>query len=516
MAAPAMFMSRAFAGVRALFGARTAPPARSFGLRRFDAAAVDRLTASWQAGNIAIDSDLKSCLDRLRARSRDLFKNNEFAAKFGRMVRNNVVGADGFILQMQVRDPGRGMDSGANAAIEDAFARWSQPAVCDVAGKRSFSDFCRAAALALARDGEFLIRRRFGPDFGPFGFQLQMLDIDRLDTTYNIAPANGRNAVIMGVELDVYRRPVAYWLWDRHSMDYAAPRQTRERVAASEILHGFIPVEDEQTRGIPWMHAVMRRMNDLNGYREAAIIAARVGASKMGFYTSPDGQPGTPAEGTDRPGEFISEATPGHFDVLPQGYGFTPFDPDYPHAQFDMFCKATLRGIASGLGVPYHELGNDLEGVNYSSIRAGTLASRDEWVLVQQWLIDTLLEPVFDDWLPIALAANRIVLANGAPLPLAKATKFQPHRWQGRRWQWVDPLKDMTANVLAIENGLDSPQQVAARQGRDVEDVVNELAEFQQLLKAKGVVLTGTTAPTGALASAAASDDAGAQSTPRK
>lgn len=473
--------------------------------RRFDAAVVDRLTASWQAYNVAIDADLRTSLDRLRARSRELFKNNEYAAKFGQMIRANVVGADGFVLQAQAKKPNGDIDDSDCLAIERAFDRWSRPAQCDVAGKRSFSDICRAAVLALARDGEFLIRKRGGPAAGAFGYQVQMLDVDRLDTLYNLPPAEGRNAVIMGVEIDEYRRPVAYHLWDRHPLEDAhVATRYRERVPASEILHGFIPIEDEQTRGIPWLAPVMRRMNDLNGYREAAIIAARVGASKMGFYTSPDGDPASPTDDKDDAGNFISEAAPGTLEVLPNGYKFESFNPDYPHAQFEMFCKATLRGIASGIGVSYSSIANDAESVNFSSMRGFVLEERDHWMQIQQWLIDALLDPVLDGWLEAGLTAGQILGPTGVPLPLNKIDKFREHAWRARRWTWIDPLKDMAASVLAIENGLDSPQRVAAQQGRDIEDVVEDLRRFRDLLKAKGVELVPQKTPTGTVSTAVA------------
>lgn len=481
--------------------------------RRFDGAIANRLTASWNAYNVAIDAELRTDLDRLRARSRDMFKNNEYAAKFGRMVPINVVGAEGFKLQVRAQDPGGAMDNIANRAIEAAFDTWSKPCNCDVRGKRSFVDICRSVARTLPRDGEFLIRKRRGAGAGPFGYQLQSLDVDRLDTLMNIMPAVGRNAVIMGVEVDEWRAPVAYHLWDRHPTEAANVSRYRERVPAADIIHGFIEIEDEQTRGVPWMHAAMRRCNDLNGYREAAVIAARVGASKMGFFTTPDGQPKSHTDGDDGHGNFSSEATPGTFDVLPEGVTFQSFNPEYPHAQFDMFCKSALRGIASAIGIAYHSLSNDLESVNFSSIRAGTLEERDEWMVIQNWLIEQLLEVVFEDWMDMALLMGAILLPNGSALPLAKKQKFLNRTWQPRRWQWVDPLKDMAASVLAIENGLASPQMIAAQSGRDIEEVIDDLKRFQEMLKAKGVVLMGTSAPTGAIASAVAQsgNDAGTQ-----
>jgi lambda family phage portal protein len=465
--------------------ARTAPPVKRAAQRRFDGAKVDRLTASWQATNVAIDFELRTDLDRLRARSRDMVKNNEYASKFMRMVRNNVVGPEGFTLQCRAADPNGAADAVANKAIETAFDTWSRPGNCEVTGRLSFADVCRTQIVALARDGEILFKRVRGR--GPFGYQLQVLDVARIDTHYNVAGTKNSNAIIMGVEVDQYRAPVAYHLWTAAQLpgDYT---RTRERIPAAEIIHAFIPLETEQARGVPWMHAGMRRCNDLNGYREAAVIAARVGASKMGFFHSPDGQPPS-ADGKDDEGNFITQASPGEFGVIPNGYDFTPFDPTYPHEQFEAFCKGTLRGIASAWGLAYNGLANDLEGVNFSSIRAGVLEERDEWLVVQNWFVAAVLLPIFEDWLGAALLMNAITLPNGKPLPPEKLQKFSAHVWQGRRWQWVDPLKDVEAAVTAINNGLTSPQQIAAQTGRDVEDVLDELARFQAMVKEKSVEL---------------------------
>ena len=211
----------------------------------------------------------------------------------------------------------------------------------------------------------------------------------------------------MGVEIDAFHRPVAYHLLRAHPGGSVAASRERERVPADEVLHRFVSNELEQTRGIPWAHAAMRRLNDLKGYREAAVIAARVGAAKMGFFTTPE--PEALADGTDADGVPFTSAEAGQFGVLPPGVGFQQFDPAYPHEQFDAFNKACLRGIASALGVSYNSLANDLEGVNFSSIRSGVLEERDEWVVLQDWFIEQILEPVYEQWLGYALALGKIV-----------------------------------------------------------------------------------------------------------
>lgn len=464
------------------------------GRRTYAAALVDRLSASWVTTSQSIDWDLRRALPVLRARSRDLTQNNDYAKKFLQMCSTHVVGPTGFSLQVRVpENDARGnarTDQVASTAIEKAFYRWAKRGNCDVTGRLSFFDICNLYIKAVARDGEVLIRKVYGGP-SPFGFQLQILDIERLDVNKNEILNNG-SVIKMGVEIDRYGKPVAYHLRTAHPGDnpwYTDQGSIYERVPADLIYHHFIADRPEQNRGVPWLHSAMTRLNNLGGYEQAAVVAARLGASKMGFFTTPDGDAQALASEQDAAGNFISESTPGEFQVLPDGYDFKPFDPDYPHAMYAEFVKSSLRGVASGLGVAYNTLSNDLEGVNFSSIRTGVLEERDNWMVIQNWMIEQFLDDVFENWLRFALLNRQIILPNGSALPVAKFDKFNAATWQGRRWQWVDPRADVESNIMAIQNGLKSRADVIAEQGKDIDDVFAQLAEEQQEISALGLVL---------------------------
>jgi len=207
----------------------------------------------------------------------------------------------------------------------------------------------------------------------------------------------------------------------------------------------------------------------------------------MGFFTNPDGDASALGDDQDEDGNFITDADPGTFNVLPKGYDFKSFDPDYPHANYQAFMKTRLRSIASGLGVTYHGLANDLEGVNFSSIRSGTLEERDAWMVLQNWFAESFMRPVYREWLRWALTQGQLAFPSGSVLPIQKYDKFAEHAWLGRRWGWVDPLKDIEASRLAIKSGIASPQMIAAQAGVDVEDVIQAIAEFEKLVAASGV-----------------------------
>ncbi len=454
--------------------------------RRLQAAALDRLTAAWTATEQSINQDLRSDLNRTRARGRDLAINNDYAVKFVGMVRNNIIGPSGIRLQARVEDAPNKPDRLANSAIEAAWADWS--AGCDITGRQSLRDLCETLVGSLPSDGEFLVRLVRGADAAnKYGIALQVVDVDRIDTTFNRAASGSSNAVIMGVEVNNYRRPVALHLFAGHPNDGAGSDRKRIRLDINDTLHKFKMERAEQMRGIPWMAPGMISLHHLANFKLSALLAAEHGANHYGFFTTPDGQ--SPI-GADDAGTTIATTQPGTYDTLPAGSGFVPHESKYPNEVFGPFVKTTLQRIASGWRVAYHSLANDLEGVSYSSIRSGSLEERDRWSADQQWFIEVFMEPVFRAWLQQSLLMGAITMPNGSALPAAKATKFARHDWQPRRWDWVDPKGDMEAKILAVKAGLMAPQDLSAAMGYDFDDTITAIAAAQSLAAELGVQLT--------------------------
>ncbi len=456
--------------------------------KRWNSARADRFTGDWlMATEQSINQELRADLNRLRARGRELVQNNDYATKFVGMVKNNIIGPGGVRLQMRVEDAPGVPDRAANQAIEDAYTLWSKS--CDITGRQSLRDFCETLVGGLPSDGEFLVRMVRGKDAGnAFGFALQAIDVDRIDTTYNVGATATTNAIIMGVEVNGYRRPVAVHLFAGHPNDGANSSRQRIRLGMEDTLHAFKVERAEQMRGVPWMASGMVSLHHLGNFKLSALLAAEHGANHYGFFTTPDGQ--SPLGTEDETGQTITTSQPGTFDTLPTGVDFKPFESKYPEANFGPFVKTTLQRIASGWRVAYHSLANDLEGVSYSSIRSGALEERDRWAADQEWFIAVFMEPVFQAWLRAALLMGAIKLPNGQSLSLAKLDKFAKHEWQPRRWEWVDPKGDMEAKILAVKAGLMAPQDLASAMGYDFDDTLSSIAAAQKAAATLGVQLT--------------------------
>lgn len=458
--------------------------------RSFEAARLNRLTRDWTTQNTSTSWELRRDLRVLRARARALARNDDYVKRFLSMVRSNVAGPTGVKLQSRSYLPGATqLDRPMNRAVETAWAAWSHPENCSLAGRLSWAESCRKAIGMVARDGECLVRMVAADN--PFGFALKFYAADWLDETYCESLASG-NRVVMSVEIDDDDRPVAYWLTPPPSEYLFAGNKDRRRtrVDASEMIHLFLPDDenaddDSQTRGVPWLHTAMKRLKILNGYEEAELIAARIGACKMGFYKQSDVDEYTGEEDKRKAEAYplMDSAQPGTFGLLEPGMEFEAFTPDHPNSGYQHFLKAVLRGIAAGLDVTYFSLANDLEAVNYSSARIGLLQERDVWRALQDFLSEHFCRPVYLNWLRASMMSGALRIS------AEDYRRLTEPLWQPRGWKWVDPLKEVQAKTLAIAAGLETRTDAVAEQGADFEDVLDTLASEQAMIAEKGVKL---------------------------
>ena len=461
----------------------------------FAGASISRLTDSLATWSGSLNSDLDGGnLVILRARARQLAANNEYGRRFLNLVAANVVGRTGPKLQVRAykdqRDPNKPtvLDKSANDAVEIHWDRWGKKA--DIAGRMTLPMLLRVAAKAAARDGEAVVRLVRDRKL-PYGLALQLLDADRIDETMNITA--GATTIRQGVELDSTGRAVALWLKTRHPGENygVAASNERERVPMSDIIHLFLPERAEQVRGYTWFHAILLRAQQLHGFTDAAVVAARIGASKVAALERSEDSvdvTSTLADGATGSG-FSINVEAGEMFELPPGYKLSSWNPDYPHANFESFIKAAMRGLSSGLDVATHNLSGDMTDVNYSSARIAELSEREQWMVLQDWFIASLVEPIFQEWLAIAMLRGDITFdISGKSLPADKLGKFSAAaRFQGRRWRWVDPAKEIAAAKEGVALGVVSRTRIAAEQGDDIEDVLDELGAEQTMMDDRGL-----------------------------
>jgi len=76
------------------------------------------------------------------------------------------------------------------------------------------------------------------------------------------------------------------------------------------------------------------------------------------------------------------------------------------------------------------------------------------------------------------------------PIPITRYDKFSNTlEFRGRGFSWVDPAKEIRAEVEAVRNGFKSLNDVARQYGRDVEEVFQQMQADKEMAERYGISL---------------------------
>jgi lambda family phage portal protein len=455
--------------------------------RMFAGAEFGRLFSDWMSSSTSQDAELRTSLRALRNRSRQLIRDNEFALNAVRLIKNNVVGLGvGFQAKVKMRR-GNKPDEKTNQAIQKAFFRWQRKENCHTAGVLNFNDIERLVMGSTVESGEILVRmvrRPFGKSRIPFA--LEIIEADQLSDERNARAPNG-NEIRMGVEVDEWQRPTAYWLYPRHPGDYQYTNadfnsSKMQRIPAEEVIHIFAPTRFPQTRGVPWMHAVMATLQHMGKFEEAEIVKARLQACISAFITSPESEDPT-ATGKQN-GQTVSSMEPGIMKKLFPGEDIKFSTPTSPGGESAPYKVKALEKLSAGYGISYASFSHDYSKSNYSSSRLSLLDERDNYRILQQWLIDHFHQVVYEIWLDMAVLCGEVNIPGYELDP----EYYQACTWRARGWQWVDPHKEVSAAVDSVRAGFKTLSDIAGEMGRDFAELVEQRAQEIEMSEAAGLV----------------------------
>ncbi len=463
--------------------------------------ANDENLADWAFLPIEINTMLRNDLRKLRARSRDLARNDDTAKRYLALIKQNVLGHAGIKLQAKnkLRD-GKKPDIKWNSEIEREWKLFSRkrrhrgqvesPSAC---GQLTMRQIAWLGFWSRAIDGECFIQILHGYPHNRQRFAVRFLNPDLLDSGYCVEQSNG-NRVEMGIEFDEYDRPVAYHFSKEHpNRKVVNSKNDRIRIPASQIIHMYRHEYVGQIRGIPDFAAIMHKAKMLNGVHEAIVVGWRVAAAKMGFFTAQEPEenydPTDPDKEQDGFKGNVFDATPGSFEVIPQGFDLKTFDPDYPTSTYESGHKVFMQQLANGLNVSCPSLSNNYSDVNYSSLRQALLEDREGWRCMQAEMIDDFYQPLFDEWYDWVMDVRGLIKISDA-----KRRQYPTVVWQPRGWAWVDPEKEVNAQIKAINASLRTRQStITETSGGDFLETSDTLSDENQALEERGLnVYTGT------------------------
>lgn len=435
--------------------------------RRYEAAAAGRRTSSWVATGASAGNEINMALTFLRNRSRDLVRNNGYAKKAVNEIANNLVGTG--IIPTPVIDSAPQLKK-----VKAAWKAWADSTDCDYDGHLNYYGMQHLAALTMAESGECIIRKYINPSLA-VPLQLQLLEPDFIDTTKFDTNMKDGGYTYYGIEFSKTNQVVAYWLWDHHPGDQMQVSIKSNRIPANEIIHLFRKERPGQFRGVPFGHAAMLRLKDLDDFEDAQLIRQKIAACFTVFIRKTNVMPipGVDDSSNDNRLERLESGT---FEYLQPGEDTTIATPPDAGANYDPYVKSVLRLIACAYGIDYVTLTGDLTAVNFSSGRMGWLQFHRN-ITVLQWntFIPTVCNKTWQWFMQLAFISGN--------------TKNETAgvQWTVPRREMIDPSKEIEAQLTAISGKIVSWQETVRENGYNPEDILQQMKDDLKAFKDAGI-----------------------------
>lgn len=444
-------------------------------MRNYDAANDDHLNAGWRAVNARAEATDGMYRDTIRARSRDLERNSDILESVILAFVRNVVGK-GFNLQVKTTD------EKLNTEIEELFKMWCRPNNCDVTHQQSFNEICRMIVRRQKVDGGIIIVKRYVDD-GIVPLALQIYEVDDLDT---MVPSSKNRKIVNGIEYNAYNRPIAYYL--KKYDDFGNYAGTYERVDARHVLFLFDKKRPSQLREMSELATTLPRIRDMNEYMVAVSVKERVAAllAVMIKRLVPSGGDRFSGRTTNnaRHGYNNKVLTPGMIMELNPGDDISVVQPPSQSSNSAEFVRLQQRLSGSSQGLSYEITARDMSQVNYSSARQGLIEDETTFAMMQQSIIDHFLTPVYEAFIESAVLAGKIKIKDFH----VNKDEYLKHEWISPGKKWIDPLKEATANRVALETNQTTLAEIAGSAGHDWREIIDQRAKEIEYMKEKGVM----------------------------
>ena len=390
-----------------------------------------------------------------------------------------------------------------SADMEWIFAAWMREA--DVRGRCHFFDLQTLGLRSVLALGELLHvavmlpeaeRRACGRRYS---LALQALSPTRLQTP---ADLSADPLVRDGIRFTEWGRPAGYYIAcppagtgdttmttaTLFSSDFRyLPARCGHR---RNVFHLFRMEEDEQDRGVSTFAKAIGLFRNLSDVLHFELFAQVIAASFPVFIATEEGQlPGGVQEAfgardrRDEPPQYLQKIEEGQIWYGEPNQKPYVLESKRPSANFATFVEIVQRGMAAAQGIPYESLTKDFSKTNYSSMRAALNEAWKVYNFYRQWLARDYCQPVYEMVLEEAFLRGELALPPGAPDFYEARELWCNADWIGPARGFIDPVKEVSATVLALENRLMTYGEAWAQRGGDFEEGMETLLLESALLR---------------------------------
>lgn len=475
------------------------------------------------SGGVPVDIDAHN--STLRQRSRMLYMSGGMATSAIRTNRTNVIGC-GLSLKSRLDQAVLGIDAETatrmEKIIEAEFDIWAgNKRHCDATGVNDFYAMQQLILVSwlLSGDAFPLFKYAEPTPMLPYALRIHVIEADRISTpppragkgrpgvsSVDGIPLNHRlgitegwseagNLIHDGVEVDAGGAIVAYHICSEYPANSVEMGKTVtwERVMAygettgrPNILQVMDAERPDQYRGVPYLAHVIEPLLQSRRYTESELMAAVVESFFTAFVKTeaPEEVPFNEAGDSVSRDENDYEMGPGIINTMKPGEDITFADPKRPTSGFSTFLRAMAEQVGASLEIPADML---LKAFNssYSASRAALLEAWKAFKMRRRWFTSDFCQPAYEEWFTEAVARGRIEAPGFFRDPLIRAA-WLGAEWIGPTQGQLDPVKEITAKILAIGEGITTREQATVElDGGSWDDNIGQLAiENERLAKA--------------------------------
>ncbi len=447
-------------------------------MRSYDAAGNGNGNANWRVTNQSAEITDRYDRETVRARTRDLERNSDMLNSVISAFKRNVFGS-GYALT-----PATGSEE-TNEILLGAWKRWCKKQNCDVTGTQSFNQIMRMCVQRKKIDGGILILKRYTSQ-GFLPFQIQTMEVDELDIS-QIQPRKKGNRVVGGIEYNRWNRPQGYW-FRQYDIEGSQILES-VYVEAKDVIFYFTKRRPSQIREMSDLSPTVTRIRDANEFMTAVSVKERIAACLAVFIkkTNPSNAPGREARSKPgRPSYDGKTIAPGMIRELDPNDGVEVVNPNGQATDATNYIKLMQHMIGAGQGLSYEATSRDMSETNYSSARQGMIEDGLTYDDEKELLLEAMDE-IYETFVISCVLAGVVQ----APDFWGNKEKYLAHRWTEAPKKWIDPSKEATANRIALSTGQKTFKEIAAENGRDWKEQMDEILDVLDYAESRGLNMGG-------------------------
>lgn len=444
--------------------------------RNYDAGERGRLNRNWNPQNYSAQITDTYSRDNVRARARDLERNSDMMNSVISAFSRNIIG-EGFTLQARTEN------EKLNEEIEWLWKLWTKRANCDITKTQNIIQILRMVERRKKIDGGILIYKCHTDD-GILPFKLQCLEVDEIERD-RISPFFSSNKVIDGIEVNGHGVAKGYWI-KQYSLDGITETQSKF-VPAEDIIYVFTKTRPSQVREMSDMNPTITRIRDTQEFMTAVSVKQRIEACLSVFIKkqTPADTLGRAINGSNKKigydGKMLS---PGMIKELNPGDDVIVVNPTGQAEDATQFVKLQGQLMAAGQGLSYEAITRDMSQSNYSSARQGLIEDNLTYVEDREILND-VVDEIYEEFIKSAVLSGKLVIKD---FWQNKESYFR-HDWIHAPKRWIDPLKESNATKVGLQTGQKTFQQIAAENGKDWREQIDDIVEVLEYGASKNINL---------------------------